>query len=31
MFDWKENWELKLLALVMAALVWTFVKLRTAG
>jgi hypothetical protein len=31
MFDWKENWELKLLAFVMAALVWIFVKLRTAG
>jgi hypothetical protein len=31
MRDWKENWELKLLALIMAALVWIFVKLRTAG
>jgi hypothetical protein len=31
MRDWKENWELKLLALVMAALVWIFVKLRAAG
>ena len=31
MLDWKENWELKLLALVMAALVWIFVKLRTTG
>jgi hypothetical protein len=25
---WKDNWELKLLALVMAILVWLFVKLR---
>lgn len=31
MRDWKENWELKLLALVMAVLVWVFVKLRTTG
>lgn len=29
--NWKENWELKLLALVMATLVWIFVKLRTTG
>jgi hypothetical protein len=27
--DWKKNWELRLLALVMAILVWLFVKLRT--
>jgi hypothetical protein len=31
MRDWKENWELKLLAVVMAVLAWVFVKLRTAG
>jgi len=31
MRDWKENWELKLLAFVMATLVWIFVKLRTSG
>jgi len=29
MTDWKKNWELKLLALVMAILVWLFVKLKT--
>jgi hypothetical protein len=29
--NWKENWELKLLALVMATLVWIFVKLRATG
>jgi hypothetical protein len=29
MTNWKDNWELKLLALVMAALVWIFVKLRS--
>jgi hypothetical protein len=27
---WKENWELRLLALVMATLVWLFVKLKTS-
>jgi len=27
--DWKKNWELRLLALVMAILVWLFVKLKT--
>jgi hypothetical protein len=26
MHRWKENWELRLLALVMAVLVWLFVK-----
>ncbi len=31
MHDWKENWELKLLALIMAMLVWIFVKLRASG
>ena len=31
MRDWKENWELKMLALIMAALVWIFVKLRATG
>jgi hypothetical protein len=31
MRNWKENWELKLLAFIMAALVWVFVKLRVAG
>jgi len=31
MRDWKENWELKLLALIMATLVWIFVRLRTNG
>jgi len=31
MRDWKDNWELKLLALIMAALAWIFVKLRAAG
>jgi len=31
MSNWKENWELKLLALIMAVLVWVFVKLRTTG
>jgi hypothetical protein len=31
MRDWKENWELKLLALIMAVLVWIFVKLRATG
>lgn len=30
MRDWKENWELKLLAIIMATLVWIFVKLRGA-
>jgi hypothetical protein len=25
---WKKNWELRLLAFVMAVLVWLFVKLR---
>ncbi len=30
MNDWKNNWELRLLALVMAVLVWLFVKLRTS-
>lgn len=29
MNDWKNNWELRVLALVMAVLVWLFVKLRT--
>lgn len=29
--DWKNNWELRLLALVMAILVWLFVKLRASG
>jgi hypothetical protein len=29
--NWKENWELKLLALIMAILVWIFVKLRATG
>jgi hypothetical protein len=29
--DWKSNWELRLLALVMAVLVWLFVKLKTSG
>jgi hypothetical protein len=27
MRNWRENWELKLLALIMATLVWIFVKL----
>lgn len=31
MHNWKENWELKLLALIMAVLVWIFVKLRATG
>jgi hypothetical protein len=31
MHDWKDNWELKLLALIMAILVWIFVKLRATG
>jgi hypothetical protein len=31
MRDWNENWELKLLALIMAVLVWIFVKLRATG
>jgi hypothetical protein len=31
MRDWKENWELKLLAFIMATLVWIFVKLRATG
>jgi len=31
MRDWKSNWELKLLALIMATLVWIFVKLRANG
>lgn len=30
MTHWKDNWELKLLAFVMAILVWMFVKLRTS-
>lgn len=30
MNDWKNNWELRVLALVMAVLVWLFVKLRTS-
>jgi hypothetical protein len=29
--NWKDNWELKLLALIMATLVWIFVKLRATG
>jgi len=29
--NWKDNWELKLLALIMAILVWIFVKLRATG
>jgi hypothetical protein len=29
--NWKENWELKLLAFIMAILVWIFVKLRATG
>ena len=31
MNPWKNDWELRLLALVMAVLVWLFVKLRTTG
>jgi len=27
--NWKQNWELRLLALVTAVLVWLFVRLRT--
>ncbi len=30
MRDLKTNWELRLLALVMALLVWLFVKLRAS-
>jgi len=30
MRNWKQNWELKLLAFVMAVLVWLFVKLRAS-
>ena len=30
MEDWKKNWELRIIALVMAILVWLFVKLRTS-
>jgi len=26
---WKDHWELRLLALVMAVLVWLYVRLRT--
>lgn len=29
--DWKKNWELKLLALVIATLVWLFVRLKTGS
>ncbi len=28
MHNWKANWELKVLAMAMALLVWIFVKLR---
>lgn len=31
MSKWNENWELKLLAILMAVLVWIFVKLRAIG
>ena len=30
MDNWKTNWELRIIALVMAILVWLFVKLRTS-
>lgn len=26
---WKKNWELRLLALVIAALLWLFVRMKT--